>query len=169
MLHDSELPKFLWGEAAKHAVYLKNHTWTRALGETTPFKILMKKKPNLANLHPWGCRVRVHDTSGSKLDGRSKIGRWMGFDEETGDGHHVYWEEKRSITVERSIKFNFEEEIIVGQLPLEGENPNSKPTTSQPLLLPSKQPTVEIVEETNTPEGPDHLGDAFENPEPDEG
>ena len=47
--------------------------------------------------------------------------------------------------------------------------PNSKPTTSQPLLLPSKQPTVETVEETNTPEGPDHLGDAFENPEPDEG
>ena len=77
--------------------------------------------------------------------------------------------EKRSITVERSIKFNFKEEIIVGQLLLEGENPNSKPTTSQPLLLPSRQPAVETVEETNTPEGPDHLGDAFENPEPDEG
>jgi hypothetical protein len=28
MLHDSGLPKFLWGEAAHHAVYLKNQTWT---------------------------------------------------------------------------------------------------------------------------------------------
>ena len=87
MLHDSQLPKFLWGETTKHAVYLRNCTWTRALGDTTPFKILMKEKPNLANLHPWGCRVQVHDTSGNKLDGRLKIGRWMGFDEETGDGH----------------------------------------------------------------------------------
>ena len=98
MLYDKELPKFLWSEATKHVVYLKNRTWTRALGDTTPFKILTKKKPNLANLHPWGCCVRVHDTSGSKLDGRLKIGQWMGFDEETGNGHCVYWAEKQSIT-----------------------------------------------------------------------
>ena len=32
MLHDSQLPKFLWGEATKHAIYLKNCTWTHALG-----------------------------------------------------------------------------------------------------------------------------------------
>jgi hypothetical protein len=36
-LHDSQLPKVLWGEATKHTVYLKNHTWTCALGDTTPF------------------------------------------------------------------------------------------------------------------------------------
>ena len=91
MLHDSRLPKFLWGEAAKHAVYLKNRTWTRTLGNTTPFKVLTGKKPNLANLHPWGCKVRVHDMGGSKLDRRLKIGRWMGFDKETGDGHRIFW------------------------------------------------------------------------------
>jgi len=169
MLYDSELPKFLWGKATKHAVYLKNRTWTRALGDTTPFEILTKKKPNLANLHPWGCCVRVHDTSGSKLDGRSKIGWWMGFDEETGNGHRVYWAEKRSITVERSVKFNFEDEVIVGQLLLEGENPNSEPTTSQ--SLPSKQTTIEEVDEPEieTPVVPNHLGDAFEDVEPAKG
>ena len=145
MLHDSQLPKFLWGEATKHAVYLKNCTWTCALGDTTPFKILTKRKPDLANLHPWGCCVRVHDTSGRKLDGRSKIGRWMGFDEETGDGHRIYWAEKRLITVERSIKFNFEEEIIVGQLLLRGENSTSELKTSQ--IMPIKSATIkEVVE-----------------------
>ena len=167
MLHDSQLPKFLWGEATKHAVYLKNRTWTRALGDTTPFEILTKKKPNLADLHPWGCRVRVHDTSGSKLDGRSKIGRWMGFDEETGDGHRIYWAEKRSITIERSVKFNFEEEIVVGQLPLEGENTTSEPKTSQNLPIPKS--TIEEVVEPVDVEVPDHLGEAFESEPPAEG
>ncbi len=28
MLHDSQLLKFLWGEALNYAVYLKNRTWT---------------------------------------------------------------------------------------------------------------------------------------------
>jgi hypothetical protein len=46
----------------------------------------------------------------------------MGFDAETRDGHRVYWPERRTVTVERSVKFNFEpEEVVVGVLPLEGE------------------------------------------------
>jgi hypothetical protein len=122
MLHESDLPKFLWAEATAHAVYLKNRTWTRTIGDTTPFELLNKEKPNVGNLHPWGCKVRVHTTSGSKLDGRSSIGRWMGFDAETKDGHRIYWPERRTVTVERSVKFNFEpEEVVVGVLPLEGE------------------------------------------------
>ena len=64
----------------------------------------------------------------------------MGFDEETGDGHHIYWAEKQSITVERSVKFNFKEEIVVGQLPLEEENANNKLIT--PKLLPSQGATI---------------------------
>ena len=122
MLHDSDLPKFLWAEATAHAVYLKNRSWTRTIGDTTPFEVLNGRKPNVGNLHPWGCKVRVHDTSGSKLDGRSSIGRWMGFDAETRDGHRIYWPERRTVTVERSVKFDFQaEEVVVGMLPLEGE------------------------------------------------
>ena len=113
----------------KHAVYLKNRTWTRALGDTTPFKVLTQKKL---------------DTSGSKLDGRSRSGRWMGFDEETGDGHRIYWAEKRSITVERSVRFNFEHEMVVGQLPY-GENPTSEPNTSK--TAPTKPATAEELVE----------------------
>jgi transposase InsO family protein len=122
MLHESDLPKFLWAEATAHAVYLKNRTWTRTIGETTPYEVLNGHKPNLGNLHPWGCKVRVHATGGSKLDGRSSTGRWMGFDNDTRDGHRIYWPERRTVTVERSVKFNFEpEEVVVGALPLEGE------------------------------------------------
>ena len=134
MFHESGLPKFLWAEVTVHVVYLKNRTWTRTIGNTTPYKILNGRKPNVANLQPWGCKVRVHDTSGSKLDGRSKIGQWMGFDVETKDGHCIYWPEKRMVTVERSVKFNFEDEnIVVGELPLKGEIRNNELDTSQPI------------------------------------
>ena len=74
MLHESGLPKFLWADATVHTVYLKNWTWTCTLGDTTPYEILNSQKPNIANLQPWGCKVCIHETRGSKLDGRSKIG-----------------------------------------------------------------------------------------------
>ena len=45
MLHDSQLPKFLWAEAAQHAIYLKNRTWTRTIGTTTPYELLTTINP----------------------------------------------------------------------------------------------------------------------------
>lgn len=75
----------------------------------------------MAGLQPWGCKVQVHDTAGSKLDGRSKIGRWVGFDPKTKEGHCVYWPKKRSISVERSVRFNFEDEITIRVPLLKGE------------------------------------------------
>ena len=134
MLLGSCMPKFLWAEAVTHAVYLKNCTWTCTIGNTTPYKILYGRKPNLGNLHPWGCKVRVHREVDSKLESCSFVGRWMGFDEETKDGNRVYWPEKRKVRVERNVKFNVEaEEVVVGSLPLEGEiQDNERLTTIDP-------------------------------------
>jgi transposase InsO family protein len=38
MLHAANLPRNLWGEALKHAVWLKNRTSTKALGGQTPYE-----------------------------------------------------------------------------------------------------------------------------------
>jgi hypothetical protein len=79
----------------------------------------------------------------------------MGVEEETGDGHRVYWLERRTVTVERSIRFNFNDEVIVGVLPLKEEDrpatqtvepavkQNIEPQTIQPIEL-----TTEIATET---------------------
>jgi hypothetical protein len=104
LLHSSKLPKNLWGEAITHAVWLKNRTPTHILGEKTPFKVLYGRKLDLGGLKEWGNEVWVHTMAGTKLDGRSKIGRWLGF-KEISNGHCIYWPEKCSVTVERSIKF----------------------------------------------------------------
>ena len=142
VMHDSGLPKFLWPEAVSYAVYVRNRTWNRVLGNYTPYELLTGRKPNVRDMHPWGCKVRVHDTDGTKLDGRSKVGRWMGFDPDTKDGHRVFWPEKRSVSVERSVKFNFSDEAVVRLLPIEGETPTD---ATNPTVTPQKPTnTVEI-------------------------
>jgi hypothetical protein len=41
----------------------------------------------------------------SKLDGRAREGRWLGFDQETIDGHRIYFPDTHAIRVECSVKF----------------------------------------------------------------
>jgi transposase InsO family protein len=157
MLHSSGLPKFLWGEAVKHAVYLKNRTATRALANKTPYETAQGRKPDLSNLHDWGCKVWVHNANGSKLDGRAMIGKWVGFDE-SSSGHRIYWSERRSVSVERNVKFSEE----TPSPPLEGEpglplldrnsSSDADPTPIHPV---SDNPTPEPADDTAI----DPLGD----------
>jgi hypothetical protein len=155
VLHASGLPKSLWGEAVRHVIWLKNRTSTKAVPSgKTPYELVTGKKPNLSQLHEWGCSVWVHDITGSKLDGRAKEGRWVGFDEQS-KGSRVYWPEKRTVTVERSVVFTSPSVVIDG---LEGEdsaepehsvkspsstshqndNSNDAPVPDIPAVMPSR-------------------------------
>ena len=141
MLHDSGLPKFLWAEAVSHAVYLRNCTWTQAIGIMTPYELLNGRKPNVKGLHPWGCKVRVHDIDGTKLEGHSKVGHWLGFDPEMKDGHRIYWPDRRSVSVERSVRFNFNDDMVVWVLLLKGESSMARSPT--PLQMNTFPPICE--------------------------
>ena len=152
MLHQSGLPKFLWGEAILHAVWLKNRTSTRALKNLTLFEALTGKKPNLSNLPEWGTKVWVHDEGNSKLEGHSRIGRWVGFDADSTHAHRIYWPEKRTVSVERNIKFD-ETEVYIPSLdtPPEGENDSdsdNQESVNRPVEIPS--PSYAPVD-TSTP------------------
>jgi len=164
MLHAGQLLKYLWGEAVKHAVYLKNRTSTKALDGKMPYEAYFGTKPNLAGLHEFGCKVWVHNMGGSKLNDQSEIGQWVGFDE-ASNGHHIYWPGKHSISVERSVKFDMDADVLMSNsVPLVGENVTPlmpKATTN------SEQPTIPAPFEDNPVV--DHLGDNFEHPPPDQG
>jgi len=54
ILHQAGLPKNLWAEAINFAMWLKNRTSTKALGNSTPFERLYGEKPNLAKVPEWG-------------------------------------------------------------------------------------------------------------------
>ena len=118
LLHASGLPKNLWGEAARHVVWLMNRTSTKAVDGKTPYEAIFGKKPNLRGLKEWGekCWVRVED--GDKLGGRVCKGRWMGFDEQS-KGSRVYWPDRMSVTVERNLYFD---NMALSTSRLEGED-----------------------------------------------
>ena len=160
MLHDSGLPKFLWAEATAHKVYLKNRTWTCTIGNTTPYELLNGHKLNIKNLHPWGCKVHVHNNSEFKLDGRSKVGHWMGYDEETKDSHQIYWPERCTISIERSVKFNLDDEVVVGVLLLEGEKGTENDEVEHPTATEAEKHDVDI--ETPDAENPVTIPEATE-------
>ena len=61
--------------------------------------MLYDKKPDIKELQEWGNQVWVHSPGGTKLDRRSKIGRWIGYDK-ASNGHRNYWPDKHSVTVE---------------------------------------------------------------------
>ena len=72
----------------------------------TSYEALAGHKPNLSNLHEWGTKVWVHNTTNSKLEGQSNIGHWVGYDEKSTHAHRIYWPGRRTISVERNIKFD---------------------------------------------------------------
>jgi len=123
MLHQSSLPKFLWGEAVLHVNWLKNHTSTCALDNMTPYEALTGNKPNLLNLHEWGTKVWVHNATNSKLEGRLNVGHWVGYDDESTHAHRIYWPGHRTVSIEWNIKFDVHDVLIpsVVDMPLEGE------------------------------------------------
>jgi transposase InsO family protein len=143
MLHAAGLPENLWGEALKHAVWLKNRTSTKALGGLTPYEAVHKSKPDLRNIYEWGCKVMVHVDGGKKLDDRAREGRWLGVAQDTIDGHRIYYPDNRTIRVERSIKFpETKRSGALHRVLNEGENPEIKPQ--------EKPETIQHVPPTNS-------------------
>lgn len=81
LLHASGLPKSLWGEAARHVVWLMNRT---------------------NDVREWGEKVWVRVEAGTKLGDRVREGRWLGLDDKS-NGARIYWPDKQTVSVERNI------------------------------------------------------------------
>ena len=109
LLHTSGLPKFLWGEAASHIVWLLNWTTTKAVEGMMPFEAAFGKKPDLKKVHEWGEKVYVRIEVGTKLGGRVWEGCWLGIDNES-KGAQVYWPDSKTVNVERNIYYDREDE-----------------------------------------------------------
>ena len=50
----------MWGEVARHVVWLMNRTRTTAVVGMTPYKAAFGKKPDLTDVREWGDKVWVH-------------------------------------------------------------------------------------------------------------
>jgi transposase InsO family protein len=54
LLYSTGLPRTLWGEAARHVVWLMNRSSTKAVVGMTPYEAAFGRRSNLSEVHEWG-------------------------------------------------------------------------------------------------------------------
>lgn len=80
LLKESGMPSCMWGEAARHAIYILNRLPTRALNGKTPYEAWSGKKPDLGHMKVFGCvaYMKIPRVKVKKLDDRSKKVVYLG-------------------------------------------------------------------------------------------
>ena len=101
---ETDLPRFLWAEALQYTAWTKNRTPTRALTNKTPHEMATGVKPDLRDTHAWGSRGFVRIDGRGKLEAQADAAYFVGYDGQS-KGYRMYWSGKRSISVERNVRW----------------------------------------------------------------
>ena len=93
LLIASRLPRFLWEEAMKQATWIQDRTPTCTNAGKSPYEMRHKKKPHLTGIQEFSAAAYVKDLKAGKLDSCAKVGRFVGYDQES-KGYWIYWPQK---------------------------------------------------------------------------
>ena len=96
MLFGAKLPQNFWAEAISTAVYLRNHSPTKAVDGMTPFEAWHGEKPQINHLRVFGCISYAHVSMTHKLDSKARKCVLLGYGTET-KGYRLYDLEKERI------------------------------------------------------------------------
>jgi transposase InsO family protein len=107
MIHDQDLPMYLWAEAAKTAVYVQNRLSHSALGFKTHEEMFSGKKPEVSHLKIFGCPIFIHipKEKRTKLDPSGKKGIFFGYCE-VSKAFRVYIQGYHHIEINRDVTFD---------------------------------------------------------------
>jgi hypothetical protein len=84
MLIANDLPEFLWEYSVMHAAYLRNHSYTQSIPNSTPYTGWHDAKPNVSNLHKFGAPVWIllqGQKEQCKMQPKSKCQVYISFDD----------------------------------------------------------------------------------------
>jgi len=172
MLHRAGLSTFLWPEAARAMVFIRNRCPSRSIdGGRTPHELWTDEKPSLDLLRVFGCIAHMHvpkERRGNKLSDRSIQCIHVGYSLES-KAYRLYDPASKKVLVSRDVTFE-EQRFVTAGNPLsravigEGEQPTSQRQDADALARPDAQPhkrdaaTIEIVDSEDNVEAID--GDA---------
>ena len=91
LLHEKDLPKEFWAEAANTTVFLLNRLPSKALPGKTSFEAWYDFKPKLLNLKTFGCFCfsYIPQVKRDKLDKKSELGIFVGY-RSTTKAYRIY-------------------------------------------------------------------------------
>lgn len=111
MMHEKNLPKKFWAEAANTAVFLQNRLPTKAVKNQTPFEAWYGYKPPVNFLRVFGCLcfTYVPQVKRDKLDKKAVSGIFIGYSD-VSKGYKVFQPETETVTISRDVHFMENEE-----------------------------------------------------------
>ncbi|GAA0169340.1 transmembrane signal receptor [Lithospermum erythrorhizon] len=106
MLHEKDLPKEYWAEAANTVVFLLNRVPTKAVNGKTPFEAWHGYRPFLKNLKVFGCLCFTHvpQVKSGKLDKKAESSVFIGYSS-TSKAYRVFQPDTRKILISRDVSF----------------------------------------------------------------
>ncbi|CAL8174351.1 unnamed protein product [Prunus armeniaca] len=109
ILHEKEIPYFLWAEAVYTVVYILNRCPTKALNNVTPFEAYSGRKPGIAHLKVFGslCYVHVPNELRHKLEPKSVKGAFVGY-ATCEKGYRIFEPISKKLTLSRDVTFDEE-------------------------------------------------------------
>ena len=148
MLLETNLPKYLWGEAVRNAVYQINRSPTRALDGETP---AMKQfgKQDLNKLRVFGAKAwMLKLPKQSKLEPRAVAMRMIGY---TGEGYRLWDSKTNNIEISRDVTFDENDykysDIIEPENPEIAEEDFSNHVSSEKPINKEERKTVRDTQE----------------------
>jgi transposase InsO family protein len=111
MLHEKELPKEFWAEAANTIVFFQNQLPSKFLEDKTPFEVWYGYKPSLNFVKVFGsvCFVHIPQVKRDKLDKKAVPGIFVGYSS-VSKAYKVYHPQTKKITITRDVHFNEDEQ-----------------------------------------------------------
>ena len=152
MIIQSGQPNFLWAEAIRHSVWLRNRAITRAIPDgKTPHEVATEEKPNLAGLLEWGSRIWVKKLDVRKLEPWALEAVFVGYDDES-KGYRAYWPSKRHVSIEGDVYFNKNDALLPDTTQIEGETATRANSGGFTTSIPPK-PVKTIADPDSSPKG----------------
>ena len=160
MIIQSGLKKGIWGEAVTFAAHILNCVEFNEVAGKTPFEIIMKKKPYLGLIQPFGTRCHFYnlDPKKKKLDERSFAGVIVGIDEE-GLAYRILIPGTTRVIRTKDVTLTKPAPLFQNTKQLETEKPPEEPSSAG-------QKTSEQFVPVNTSETPRR--EEGETPDPSE-
>ena len=107
MIHDQDLPMYLWEALDRTTVYVQNIIYHSALGNKTQEEMFTRENPEVSPLKIFGCLVYIHipKEKRTKLDPSGKKGLFVGYSEQS-KAYRIYIPVYHQIELSRDVTFD---------------------------------------------------------------
>ena len=107
MIHDQDLPMYLYVEAYKTIVYIQNKISHNALGNKTPEEMFSGEKPEVSHLKIFGFPVYIHipKEKRTKIEHLGNKGLFLRYSEQS-KSYRIYIPGYHQIELSRDVTFD---------------------------------------------------------------